>query len=107
MANARKVNATMREAHKKRRNAHLGRRVVEQFKPEHGQVRDRASCGFGIVEVVFVSGDDVRVLIDDLEREDQDPDLVAEHLLHDVSAVLPRPIVFCFAHLLHTIHAQI
>ena len=97
----------MRERRKRRRHAHLGRRVVEQFEAEHGQVSHRAPRGLGVVEVMFVSRDDTGVLVDDLEREDKDLDLVAEHLLHDMSAVLARPEMLGFEHLLHVIHAQI
>ena len=97
----------MRARRKRRRHAHLGRRVVEQFEAEHGQVSHRAPRGLGVVEVMFVSRDDTGVLVDDLEREDKDLDLVAEHLLHDVSAVLARPEMLGFEHLLHVIHAQI
>ena len=91
-----------RGSHKWRLHAHLGRGEVEHFEAEHGHVGHRAACGFRVVEVILVSGDDARVLIDDLEGEDEDRDLVAQLPLYDVSVPLPRSMTLVFSHLVQT-----
>ena len=91
-----------RGSHKWRLHAHLGRGEVEHFEAEHGHVGHRAACGFRVVEVILVSGDDARVLIDDLEGEDEDRDLVAQLPLYDVSVLPSRSLVLLLTHLVQT-----
>ena len=50
---------------------------------------------------MFVARDDARVLVDDLEREDDDRDLVAQLPLYDV-CVQPAPLLLLLIILLLT-----